>query len=169
MSKKYIADKIEVANGGIIVVGMSDNGIDAGQFNGTVCGDPATLSNQFVTKAQLPTSGTFTPTLTNTANISLSTLINATYIIINNIITVSIGFEATPTASGTNSQLNISLPVNRSGSSLVYLGSGTIKDTITASPLSVSVFSTSTTTVAIATSFATTNKFAGNIIFQYSL
>jgi hypothetical protein len=31
----------------------TDNGVDIGQFNGTVSGSPATLSNQFVTKAQL--------------------------------------------------------------------------------------------------------------------
>lgn len=30
----------------------TDNGVDVGQFNGTVSGSPATLSNQFVTKAQ---------------------------------------------------------------------------------------------------------------------
>lgn len=37
----------------LIVNKTADNGIDVGQFNGTVSGSNATLSNQFVTKSQL--------------------------------------------------------------------------------------------------------------------
>lgn len=52
-------DKLRMSSGGRFLVNTTtDNGIDAGQFNGTVSGSDATLSNQFVTKSQLDTVNT---------------------------------------------------------------------------------------------------------------
>lgn len=133
-------------------------------------GDSSTqiATTAFVTSS-LPSSGTYTPTLTNTANITSSTFINSTYTKIGNVVTVTVGFDVTPSAANVNSQLNISLPFNKSGSSLVYLGSGTLKDISTGLPLSISAASTSTTTIFITAGYPTTNKFVGSVTFQYTL
>jgi hypothetical protein len=75
---------------GRLLQSLTDNGVDSGQFSGTVSGSPATLSNQFVTKSQLDLkadliSPTFTgvpsvPTAiagTNTTQIASTSFVNS--------------------------------------------------------------------------------------------
>jgi hypothetical protein len=70
-------------------------------------------SAQHTTLTALPTisSGTYTPTLTNVANLSASTAYQAQYIRIGATVTVSGRVDIDPTAATTSTQLGISLPV----------------------------------------------------------
>ena len=57
-------------------------------------------------------SGTYTPTLTNTTNVASSSVNSAFYTRVGNIVTVYYSFSITPTAGGsTSTQLDISLPI----------------------------------------------------------
>lgn len=57
------------------------------------------------------TSGTYTPTLTNVANLSASTAYSCQYIRIGNVVTVSGQVDVDPTLAATSTQLGISLPI----------------------------------------------------------
>lgn len=78
--------------------------------------------------AQFPTlaSGSYTPTLTNTTNISSSSLSQATYTQVGNIVTVTVGGSLTPTLVATNSTLTITLPVTAVTTTQSNIGSGSI-------------------------------------------
>lgn len=56
-------------------------------------------------------SGTYTPTLTNVANIDASTAFRCNYIRVGNMVTVSGAVQVDPTAATTNTLLGISLPI----------------------------------------------------------
>ncbi len=56
-------------------------------------------------------SGTYTPTLTNVANLDASTAYRCNYIRVGNMVTVSGKVDIDPTAAATNTQLGISLPI----------------------------------------------------------
>lgn len=68
---------------------------------------------QHSTIASLPTlaTGTYTPTLTNVANVTTSAANTAQYMRVGNMVTVSGRLTLTPTAAATATQLHISLPV----------------------------------------------------------
>ena len=70
------------------------------------------------------TSGTYTPSLTNTTNISSSSLTLATYMQIGNEIEVEITGSITPTSGSTNTVLTFSLPVTTATTSQLYRISG---------------------------------------------
>lgn len=76
-----------------------------------------------VTAANL-LSGTYTPTFTNTANITGSTGIIANYTRVGDMITVYISFTGTVTTAATLTTITISLPVNRVGTTNIHSGSG---------------------------------------------
>jgi len=59
----------------------------------------------------LAAEGTYTPTLTNTANISASIPYQCQYLRVGNTVTVSGRVDVTPTSSGVSTQLGISLPI----------------------------------------------------------
>lgn len=56
-------------------------------------------------------SGTYTPTLTNVANLAASTAYEAQYMRIGSVVTVSGRVDVDPTATATLTQLDISLPI----------------------------------------------------------
>ena len=56
-------------------------------------------------------SGTYTPTLTNTANISSSSALQCQYMRVGNVVTVSGGVAVTPTLLATLTTLGLSLPI----------------------------------------------------------
>jgi len=72
------------------------------------------------------TSGTYTPTLTNTSNITSSSLNQATYTRIGNIINVNVSVSTTVTATATPSVLTLTLPINTADTSQVGVGVGNI-------------------------------------------
>lgn len=57
-------------------------------------------------------SGTYTPTLTNTTNISSSTSYVCQYMRIDNVVTVSGKVDVTPTSNPTNTELRFTLPIS---------------------------------------------------------
>lgn len=57
------------------------------------------------------TSGTYTPTLTNVANLAASTAFLCQYMRVNNVVTVSGRVDVDPTTAATDTQLGISLPI----------------------------------------------------------
>ena len=56
-------------------------------------------------------AGTYTPTLTNVANIAASTAYACQYIRVGNVVTVSGQVDIDPTAAATYTELDISLPI----------------------------------------------------------
>lgn len=113
-------------------------------------------------------SGTYTPTLTNTGNLSASALINATYTRNGDIVTVVVGFTATPTAANTNTVLTLTLPIARSASTVLNIGSGALA--YNAIHLSANLqTATNTTEVGVYFYPTTTNTYAGSATFMYSL
>jgi hypothetical protein len=70
------------------------------------------------------TSGTYTPTLTNTTNISSSSASVSTYTRVGNIVTVYATASATPSSGGTASELTFSLPIATSSANATLTGSG---------------------------------------------
>lgn len=71
-------------------------------------------------------SGTYVPTLTNTTNITSSTLLNAYYIKMGNIVHVMINGTITPTIGSTNTVLTVSLPFTTASTTQNYIGQGTV-------------------------------------------
>lgn len=57
------------------------------------------------------TSGVYTPTLTNVANLTASAAYNAQYMRVGNVVTVSGMVDVDPTLTSTSTQLGISLPI----------------------------------------------------------
>lgn len=64
-----------------------------------------------ITVTALPTYGTYTPTLTNVANLDASTAYECQYLRVGNTVTVSGKADLDPTTNTTSTQLGISLPV----------------------------------------------------------
>jgi hypothetical protein len=71
-------------------------------------------------------SGTYTPTLTNTTNISSSGLTTATYSILGNIVHVMISGSFTATVASTSTALTVTLPTAIATSTGDYVGSGAV-------------------------------------------
>lgn len=91
-----------------------------------VQGDSVLISNNngsawFVLSSNLETSGTYTPTLTNTTNISASTARLCTYARVKDSVTVSGQFDIDPTAAGAV-LLGISLPIASALTTAYQLG-----------------------------------------------
>lgn len=165
------AVRIVGSSGNTLFGTITDNGVDKGQFNGTVSGSPATLSNQFVTKSQLDTavatSGTYIPTFTSVSNSGSFTVQNATYTKVGNIITVNIGFNVSAPSIG-QSIFSITLPFARSVSSTRNMGSGTAN----AGGTYLAMFGQSTSTTLVDTcAFNATSatSYVCSMTFQYSL
>lgn len=75
-------------------------------------------------------SGTYTPTLTNTSNISSSTSFSAQYMRVGDVVTVSGAVSVDPVATN-NTQLNISLPIASNIDSAQNLGGTGADNTLT--------------------------------------
>jgi hypothetical protein len=75
--------------------------------------------------AQMPLSyGTYTPTLTNTTNVTTSGLDAVRYTVTGNVVHVIISGSLTPTAAITNSVLTVSLPITTTVTGPSYVGTG---------------------------------------------
>jgi hypothetical protein len=115
----------------------------------------------------LPTSGSYTPTLTNTANITTSALNQAYYTRVGNIVTVTIGGTMTPTAAATTT-LTFTLPITSSNGTQSFVGSGSQNMTASWIPGNVSIVSTTTGQwTLVTTSFGFSQAFS--FTFQYTL
>ncbi len=84
-------------------------------------GGPASVSTLSITQGAI-ISGTYTPTLTNTANISSSAALQCQYMRVGNVVTVSGGVTLTPTLLATLTTLGVSLPISSTLSAAQNLG-----------------------------------------------
>lgn len=134
---------------------------------------PGTNTTQIATTAFVQgnsSSGIYTPTLTNTTNITSSTLNKAVYTKIGDIVTVTVGYSATPTASG-NCVITLPLPIARSVSTTIYAGSGqaVLSGSI---PPTIPVFGLingSSTDIAFNFAVTGTTDIVGVVTFIYSV
>jgi hypothetical protein len=86
------------------------------------------------------TSGTYTPTLTNTTNIDASTAFVCQYMRVGSVVTVSGNFEVNPTNDNTATTLWISLPIASNFGTVGDCGGVASDDTLTqAGPISADV------------------------------
>jgi len=167
----------------------ASNGLDVWRFDGTtysntgiklntsgtVSAQPATVGTELVTLNQLNTSitsGSYTPTVTGTSNLSVANLKDASYIRSGNIITVTVGLGLQAVASNTITTVTITVPVNRAGSiSNYYVGHGSYSFNNFFNPGHV-VFSGSTTNL-VTFSFNSGGSFgsgaSGVVSFQYDI
>ncbi|MDE3185293.1 MAG: right-handed parallel beta-helix repeat-containing protein [Bacteroidota bacterium] len=114
------------------------------------------------------TSGTYTPTLTNTTNITSSTLTSATYQKVGNVVTVHVSYTINPTVGGSLSKLTITLPFTTSSGTQNYVGSGAGYNGGTS--ISSSIVDVVSTTTATVSSYPPTTSTNGcSITFQYTL
>lgn len=82
--------------------------VDSGnvQFDGDL-----TVSGAMAIATGAVTSGTYTPTLTNVANLDASTAYLCQYMRVGSVVTVSGKVDVDPTLTGTSTQLGITLPI----------------------------------------------------------
>jgi lysophospholipase L1-like esterase len=160
-------------NGAPVLIGTStNNGVDKLQVNGTInatantysSGGYAALVRNTSTGAFEKTnmSGTvYTPTISNTTNVASSSIPrNATYTVIDNIVTVYFYAEITPTAPVTLTNFRITLPVttavttqNYVGAGIVWTGSSWAAGIATGTTCDITFTSTGTSAVQVVGSF----------------
>lgn len=117
-----------------------------------------------------PTSGTYVPTLTNTANISTSVYFTATWTRVGNNVHVTIGGEITPTALNTTTTMTVSLPFTTATTTQAGVGSGTLRENGGGRPFAgvyVSIASGTTATATMWATIATTGSYS--LSFDYTL
>lgn len=114
-------------------------------------------------------SGTYIPTLTNTTNVSASTVINGFYTRIGNIVTVTITGTITPTLTATSTLLTFTLPITTSTSPQGTIGSGVSNTSgaVTASSGLVALPSTTTANFGYLSTSIVSTPFS--VSFQYTL
>lgn len=100
------------------------------EFTGTVKVDPAILGTDAVNKDQLDavagSSGSYTPTVTASTNVTSATLGTASYTKIGNIVTGTVSVNMQATAINLLSEITITAPVNRAAVvPNYYVGTGT--------------------------------------------
>ena len=133
-SAASIANRFQITNAGTVIIApnaapglsitggvgfdaMQVQGGTSGSFRVNVTGAPygTTLHNNggAVTGAtnQYIVSGTYTPTLTNTTNVSSSTARKCQWMRVGNVVTVSGSVQLTPTSVGAATELQLTLPI----------------------------------------------------------
>jgi hypothetical protein len=118
----------------------------------------------------LPISGTYTPTLTNTLNVSSSVVHNFYYTRIGDIVTCTFTFTASVTTGSTITGITATLPINRSVTNSYYVGGGVVGPNTLANMSSGKVLLLNNTTSFIFYCIPTStgvNYFTGT--FQYSI
>ena len=113
-------------------------------------------------------SGSYTPTFTNVLNVASTTLTNAYYTKIGDIVTVTVGVSITPTTASTNTVLKIDLPFARSVSTTTNIGTSVSGDNTLHLAGNVQT-SGDTTTASLYFYPTTTNSYETSVSFQYKL
>lgn len=114
-------------------------------------------------------SGSYTPTLTNTLNVASSSLQDAVYSRIGNIVNVRVGYQLTPTTGAASTTLTITLPINRVSTTGTNVGSGVVSQgsSITNSLVQLPTANNSQATILLIP--PTNALLAGVINFSYSI
>jgi hypothetical protein len=127
------------------------------------------MADGSVTTSGTSTSGTYTPTLTNTTNLTgTPTLYQASYSRIGNIVTVTIGVTIAASGAG-SSVLTFTLPFTSSAGTQIACGTATIKENAGTNFTSGIIDTISGTQATLTYKATTTGSSATNITFQYSL
>lgn len=172
-----------VNRNGTIVLGILTGSVNVNLEGGLVINKdsvPLTTANRWgltidttnnrVQRIQLPSSNTYTPTLTNTTNISAATLSQATFVQVGNIVTVNIGVTLTPTASPLNTVLTVTLPVNTATTTQDFVGSGTVFGNLVSNLFASGIVSITSASQATFTFYATAvTPSSANFQFQYKI
>lgn len=87
---------------------LVDHKLSARLFGTALHNNPAGMAGAV---SQFVGSGTYTPTLTNTANVASSTAFECQYLRVGNVVTVSGQITITPTSASVATSLGISLPI----------------------------------------------------------
>ena len=147
-SNAVVTEKMRLSNLGNLLIGAAaDSGLykiditGASRLNGTITiADPVTSagtydiltknSNGVIQKipgSALPASGSYTPTVSASSNITFSNVVVSKWTKINNTYSVRVNFGVSGvTTTGTVSTLTINLPFNRTNTTALSVGSGTI-------------------------------------------
>ena len=145
------------ATSDITLVGANFTDIVNGLSDGTKAINVASIALASGTAFSTLAGGTHTPSLTNTDNITSSSLVSASYMRIGNIVTAALSVSITPTAaSAATTRLTFTLPVSCSttpvggGCSNAYAGSAAVTQAGAIYPVSASTmgleFSANSTT-----------------------
>lgn len=100
---------------------------DAALTSGTT---PVATTNGRLTDGLIFAQGTYTPTLTNVANLDASTAYSCQYMRVGNTVTVSGRVDIDPTLTATSTQLGISLPIASALANANELGGASASPTI---------------------------------------
>ena len=118
------------------------------------------------------TSGSYTPSLTNTTNVSSSANTQATYVQIGNVVTVTVVVSLQPTSANTLTTLTFSLPVSTSTTTQTLVVSGNFlpNDSFSNTAIGImgSVVSGTTATMNFENGSITTTG-AATVTFQYHI
>lgn len=115
-------------------------------------------------------SGSYTPTLTNTTNVTTSSLTNAVYSRVGNIIHVRINGMITPTTSNTPCELSITLPFTTTNTGQGHVGLGNIVPTTTPTiGFAGTTQITNTTTIIFICTPTSTVQSNFSLMFDYTL
>jgi len=168
-------DELTINTGSIDFVKGGNSAITISAVNGTT---PRNIllpdaSGTVALTSDIPTvtSGTWAASFTPVLNVASTSYFSVAYQKTGNIVCATIGFLVTVTAANTATTLTISLPVNRSGSSPIQVGSGTLKRNNSAAefiPVYVESAATSTVKVQFYPT-QNTDYYIGSITFQYGI
>lgn len=127
-----------------------------------------TGTQTMATISDLPTlaSGTYTPTLTNTTNLSASTAYSCQYLRVGSVVTVSGRVDVDPTAAATLTTLGISLPISSNFANSNELG-GTAATADNITEVAAGIFADSTNDRATM-QWVTTNTSNHNMFFTFT-
>jgi len=115
--------------GGNVTLGFpTDNGNKL-QVNGKITATAGTAASDVAVISQLPTSGTYAPTISNQINTSSATVTNASYYRVGSVVTVTLYGTLNLTSANTYSSFTISLPINRATSSSYPMGLSMLRNT----------------------------------------
>ena len=112
-------------------------------------------------------SGKYTPTFTNSSNITESLFSYADYVVVGSIVNVTVGFQVTTTTAGINNQLGITLPINSSAPLYKSIGQGVLNTGTNYNSSLVQNTAVNMVTAYFKTD--TTGAHSGVVSFSYSL
>ncbi|SHH27088.1 hypothetical protein [Flavobacterium defluvii] len=136
--------------------------------NGILWETHAGIRSQIMTKdtiSSISSSDTYLPSLDNILNFTGATLLNANYTKIGNTVSVKIALTGTPKALGSDTEIGISLPINRNSSTELLSGI-CVGSTVDGVNFSALVYITGSSTASI--KYKLNTRGTSNIVADFS-